>query len=444
MKKWVVALICVCAAGAGAWLFLRGDGSGPSETGYQQKTVPVRRGTVRKTVPTTGYVVPEREVEIKCKASGEIIRLPFDISDTVKKGELLLELDPRDEEFNVQERKSSLKAAQARLEQAKINLAITEKSLVTDGKKAEAELKNAKAASEDAALKAERAKTLLEKKIGSREEYETAATAAVRASAELENARVRMEELKVQELNVGLKKCDVTLRQEEVVSAGIALQQAEDRLAETKILSPMDGVIGSRNVQTGQIIASAISNVGGGTAVMTLIDAGRMYVYASVDESDIGNIRTEQRARITVDAHPDTGFMGKVVCIGTKGTNVSNVITYEVRIEVIRGDISLLKPEMSADIEITIAHKADVLIVPVQALFKSKGETCVLVPSEGKDPEPHAVTAGVQDDEHAEITEGVSEGDTVIADAQQVSGKWKKDSRRRRPGLIPGIPGRRR
>lgn len=448
MKKWTVVILIVCGAGAGMWLCMRKNASEVQSVPGKQETVQVSRGTVGKTVSTSGYVVANREVEIKCKASGEIVSLPFDISDAVKKSDLLLELDPRDEEFNVQERKSSLKAAMARLEQAKINLAMTEKSLAADRKKAEALLRTAKAAADDAASKAKRAYNLWQKKIGSREEHETASTASVRASAELESAQVRMEELDVLELEVRLKKHDVTLRKEDVESARIALQQAEDRLAETKIRSPMNGVVAALNVQKGQIIASAISNVGGGTAVMALIDPSRMYVYASVDESDIGSILKGQTARITVDAHPDTRFRGKVVRIGAKGKNVSNVITYEVRIEVTGGDISLLKPEMSADIEIIIAHRPDVLVVPVQAVFRRRGEAFVFVASEGNTPKLHPVTAGVQDDEYAEITEGLSEGDTVVANVQQVSGKWKKEGssrrdRRRPPGFMPGMRRRR-
>jgi RND family efflux transporter MFP subunit len=450
MKKiLIIVLIVIAVIAAGIFIFLKYRKTDTPQKKTVSDTFTVKKGDIFQKITTTGYAVANQEVEIKCKASGEAVKAPFDISDTVKKGDLLLELDPQDEELNVKQKEVSLKAAQTRLEQAKLNLQIAEQDLITEKKKAEANLKSAEAAAKDASAKADRIKQLWEKKLVSQEEYETAATSSVKARTDLENARIRIEELKTLEYTVALKRQALEQIKAEIETNNIALQEAKDRLEDTRVYSPMDGVISERNIQIGQIIASAISNVGGGTAVFTLMDLSRMYIYAAVDESDIGKVRLDQRAEITVDAHPGRVFTGTVVRIGTKGKNVSNVITYEVRIEVKRGNIRLLKPEMSADVNIIIAQKEDVLIVPVTAVKKRRDKGVVMMHKPEGKPEPRPVETGVQDMDHIEIISGLAEGDVIKAKVEQTSSKWKKDREgntndRRRRGFIPGARGPRR
>src|SRR5439155_4332181 len=110
----------------------------------------------------------------------------------------------------------------------------------------------------------------------------------------------------------------------------VALANARQQRDYTTVTAPMDGVVSALNVQIGVIIASGITNVAGGTTIMTLSDLSHVFVLASVDESDIGTIVVDQPAIITVDAYPGRQFKGKVVRIATKGVNVTNVVTFEV------------------------------------------------------------------------------------------------------------------
>ncbi|MCX6999121.1 MAG: efflux RND transporter periplasmic adaptor subunit [Candidatus Sumerlaeota bacterium] len=276
-------------------------------------------------------IVPNLDVDIKCKASGQIVELPYDISDEVGSGTLILEIDPIDMARYAKQSGVKLAASQFRLIQARLNLKVAEQNLVTQRMKVDASLKSAQASYDDTKSKAERMKQLFEKKLASREDFDTAQTTAVQAQSDLENAHASSEDLKTQEISLDLKRQDISLAENQVESDKINEDLAEQQLKDTKVFSPIDGVVSARTVQVGQIISSGISNVGGGTTVLTLSDLSRIYVLASVDESDIGKVDEEQDVLITADAYPEKFFSGKVVRIATKGVNASNVVTFGSR-----------------------------------------------------------------------------------------------------------------
>ncbi len=260
-KALLAVLVVVVVLLAGGLWISRGRGESKNPTS-QPTTAKVARGDVRLAVACTGRVVANLDVDIKCKASGEVIKLPFDISDKVKKGDLLLELDPVDEQRVLHQAEVALSASQARLAIAKQNLAIAESSLATTSKRTEADLQSAQASATDTRAKADRMKQLLAKQLCSQEECDTAETAAVQAAGNLITAQVAMDELKTQEEALELKRQDIVLAQTQVESDTVTKTQAEDRLTDTKVVAPMDGVVVARNVQIGQIIASGVSNVG--------------------------------------------------------------------------------------------------------------------------------------------------------------------------------------
>ena len=430
MKKVFIFLTLSAMIITGGYFWATKGTNVKSET-PQWSTVRVEKGSIRATVSCTGQVVSNLDVEIKCKASGEVIKLPFDISDQVKKADLLLELDPVDEKRKVKQAKISLASSQARLMQSKVNLQIAQKGLVIERKSAEAALKSAKASAKDARSKAERIKKLFEKKIASQENKETAETAAIQAEVDLENARIRMEQLAIKEHELENRRQDVRLAKAQIETNKINLSLAEQRLKDTKVFSPIDGVVSERNVQSGQIISSGISNVGGGTRVMVLSDLTRLFILASVDESDIGKVELGQKVIITADAFPGRRFSGKIERIATKGVNVSNVVTFEVKIEVQGRDKLLLKPEMTANVEIIVVEKEGVLMVPSEAVLQEKGEHFVRVKKDDGILEERPVQAGISDGVVIEITSGLNQGDTVAYRKGEARSRWRTDQSRR-------------
>jgi HlyD family secretion protein len=423
MKK-IIVLVVVVAVAAGGVYYWKYRQAALENSAAEVTTAKVKRGPIVQAVSTTGRVVANLDVEIKCKASGQIVSLPFDVSDPVKKGDLLLELDPVDEQRAERQSEVALSASEARLAQAKQNLEIAQRNLATEKKRAQAALDAAQARQQDASAKCERLAQLLDKKLASQEEFETAKTSLAQAAADLENSRVRMEELETQEAALELKRQDVSLAEAEVESDKIALSIAQQRLRDTQVYAPIDGVVAIRNVQIGQIISSGISNVGGGTTVMVLSDLSRIFALATVDESDIGAVKLGQNVRVTVDAFPRIRFEGEVKRISTRGVSASSVVTFEVKIEVLGDGKTLLKPEMTANVEITIAEERNALQIPADAVFRKEGKSKVLVNKPDGTSEERVVEVGITDGASTQILKGLDEGDTVTIKKNAAESRW--------------------
>ncbi|MDP2267993.1 MAG: efflux RND transporter periplasmic adaptor subunit, partial [Deltaproteobacteria bacterium] len=302
MKKLVVAIVAaaVIVGGYYAW----SSYNKPKAPKEVITTGEVERGPLRMLVSSTGKVVSNLDVDIKCKASGEIIALPRDVSDAVRKGELLIQLDPAEMQRLVDQAQASLAASQARLINAKESLAVAQQNLQTDRRRSGSALKAAQANAEDAQTKADRLQDLLAKKLASQEEYDTAQTAKIQAIATLDQARVKIEELQTQERAHEQLRQQIRIAEAQVKNDLTALDLARERLNDTKVYSPINGVVTARNVQIGQIISSGISNVGGGTTALTVSDLTRIFSLAAVDEADIGKVSVGLPAEITVDAFP--------------------------------------------------------------------------------------------------------------------------------------------
>lgn len=446
-RKILIAAVLLAATAGGGYYFWRTKAAAGAAQAADVSQATVERGPFRVAVVASGRVVPNLEVEIKAKASGQIVKLPKDVSHKVKAGDLLVELDPVDEERSVKQAKAALEGSQARLVQAESNLVLAGRNLATSRKEAQANLLSAEVREKETISKAEREKELLERKLSSPEAYEAARTAAAQAQAELARARVRVEVLDTEELALELRRQDVRLAKADVERDEIALAMAERRLAETKVVAPIDGVVSVRTVQVGQIISSAVSNVGGGTPMLSIADLSRVFVLASVDESEIGKVEVGQPAVVTFDARPGVRLEGEVALIATKGTVVSNVVTFEVKVEVLDRRKTLLKPEMTAQVEIVIDEKEDALTVPADAVVRrGRGKTIVRVPKAGGGEEEKEVEVGMSDGLRTEILEGLAAGDKVVVKKDEADSRWRGGGQRGGPGGqqrlgFPGGPG---
>jgi RND family efflux transporter MFP subunit len=414
MKKTIALVLMVALIAGGTFWWWSRKSADDAKLKEAPKTATVERGPVRLVVSSSGRIVSNLDVEIKCKASGEIVRLPRDVSDPVRRGDLLLELNPLEMQRQVNQSQASLAASAAKLVNARENLIIAQQNLATDRLRYAASLKAAEAKAADSQARAGRVKELLDQRLASLEEYDSARTVAVQAASDLDLAKVRNEELKTQEHALELSRQQIRIAEAQVESDRIALDLAQERLADTRVTSPIDGVLTARNVQIGQIISSGISNVGGGTTAMTVSDLSHIFVLAAVDEADIGKVAVEQPVEITVDAFPGKRFEGRVVRIATRGVNSSNVITFEVKIEVSSREKELLRPEMTANVDIIAAARDNVLSVPAESIVRRQGKPHVtLVGSDGaQDDRP--VETGISDGQKTEVISGISEGQTVV------------------------------
>jgi len=259
---------------------------------------------MRITAEATGQVEPVRQVEVKSKASGEILRLHADIGDRVDPGTLLAEIDPRDVQNAFDQAEADLEVAQARVDISQAQL--------------------------------ERSTELLDAGVITQQEFE---------SQRLDYANSR----------AGLVKAQTNL------------ELAQLRLSDVTIRAPISGTILTRNVEEGTVIQSASSNVSGGSILFVMANLDEMQVRTLVDETDMGDIKAGLTASVQVEAFPGRTFDGVVEKIEPQATVQQNVTMFPVIVRLDNRD-GLLKPGMNAEVETLLVERPDVLVVPNNAV----------------------------------------------------------------------------
>jgi HlyD family secretion protein len=269
-------------------------------------TATVRRGNLVIRAEATGTVEPVRKVDVKSKASGEIVRLHADVGDQVTRGTLLAEIDPRDVRNNFNQVRANLEVARARFEIASAQL--------------------------------ERSTQLLAADVITQQEHE--------------NARL-----------------DYTNAQAELVRAQTNFELAQLQLNDVSIRAPMDGTIIQKNVEEGVVIQSASQNVSGGTTLFVMADLSAMQVRALVDETDMGMLEPGLPATITVDAFRDRSFQGFIEKIEPQAVIDDNVTMFPVIVS-LDNSSGLLRPGMNAEVVVRINEARGVLLVQNNAIVQ--------------------------------------------------------------------------
>jgi HlyD family secretion protein len=337
----------------------------------------VERGPITASVTATGTVNPVSSVQVGTYVSGPIQAIQADYNTPVRRGQLLARIDPRPFQVKVDAAAAELANSRAQLEKSK----------------ADAELK---------AITLRRTREL--------------GRQGIVAASELDLAESQDQQARAQ----------VALGDAEVVSAEARLREAQVSLAYTDIVSPVDGVVVSRNVSVGQTVAATFQTP---TLFLVAGDLTRMQVNASVSESDIGGVTAGQDATFSVDAYPTETFRGRVEQVRNAPLTVQNVVTYEVVITADNTDLRL-KPGMTANVTITTASRADALRVATSALrFRppvgTDGAASATAAAPASGPRVWMrdargalsavpVSTGIADDRFTEIVSGVREGDKVV------------------------------
>jgi len=276
----------------------------------EQSTAPiydsaaVERASISVSVVSSGVVEPLAIVEVKSKASGEVLELFVETGDYVEQGELLVRIDPR--------------TVSNRLAQA------------------EAAFKAAKSRRQISGSQMERAERLVKNGTVTEADYEQAAL-------ELANAEAQ------------------------VVSTEVDVENARIAVDDTEIRAPVTGTVIMKPVEKGQVISSPTQDFAGGTLLMSMADLSAVRIRALIDEMDIGKVRAGMQAEITVAAYPNQPFGGEVVKIEPQAVVEQNVTMFAVLISISNPE-GLLMPGMNAEVEVSIAARQNVLTVPVMAL----------------------------------------------------------------------------
>lgn len=380
MKRAIGIAVVVLGLGALAWVFWP-EGDPPPNAGAT--TAKIRRGNIVVDVSASGLVEANVQVDVKSRASGVVAELPVRPGDHVDAGQLLVKLDPTDEERGVREAEVAEVSARARLAQAQAGLAA------------------ARADSGQAAEKAARRAEALSKGLVSSEDEATARGSALVAAQQ-----------------VTLRQAEIRAARAELERASLAIAEAHRRLDETVIRAPMSGTVLAVAVQQGATVSSGTTTVGGGTSLLTLADLSKLRVIAKIDEAQVGQVKSGQVAKLRVDAFPDRAFTGSVERVHPLGTTVSNVVTFDVEVAVTDPNASMLMPGMTADVEIEAARENDVLLLPLAALRSERRERFVLLASGERRP----VRTGATDGIDVVVVEGLAEGQEVLVAGRPAAG----------------------
>jgi len=311
MKRLLIGVAVVAiAAGGGIWYWARGANGAAAF-----RLAKVERGDLLVTVTATGTVQPVTQVQVGTQVSGTIQRLFVDFNARVKENELVAQIDPAPFQARVDQDQANLLRAQADVERVKANLVQAEKELARSKELAKRELISA---------------------------------------AELDAATAAYDSLVAQ-----IKVAEATVAQ-----SRSTLQISTVNLGYTKIKSPIDGLVISRNVDVGQTVAASLS----APTLFVIADSlKKIQVQASVAEADIGKIVSGQDVSFTVDAWREKPFSGKVSQIRLSPTTVQNVVTYTVLIDADNPEEKLL-PGMTASVAFQVARHTAVLKIPNAAL----------------------------------------------------------------------------
>ncbi|MBZ5515372.1 MAG: efflux RND transporter periplasmic adaptor subunit [Acidobacteriia bacterium] len=357
------------------------------------KLAKVERGDLARSVVATGKIEPLAKVEIKSKASGIVKQIFADYGDHVKEGQVLVELDKEELQARVRESRANLLAAQASSEAAQATY---------ERNKVEAE------GPDIPFLKAEmdRARQLHAEGLVAKPIIENAEKAY----------QIALNKQMAAQRTVAVSRADISRAKAQVAQAQASLESAEEDLRNSTIVSPMDGLVLSRNVEIGDAVSSILILGSQATLVMTLGDVSEVYVKGKVDEADISKVYLGQPARIVVESLKDKKFEGKVTKISPMGVEKENVTTFEVKVS-IHNPSGELKANMSANAEIILEEKHNILMIPEAATIYDKDrKTFLEVPDPKAEKGRRKLSAklGISNGVKTELLEGLKEGDQVI------------------------------
>jgi len=350
-------------------------------------------GDIARSVVATGKVEPITKVEVKSKASGIVTRLDTDINAHVVKGQVLAQLDQQEILDQVAAQKATLAASES-------NARAAAAAIEFDRVSAEAPDLPMYQHTYTRALEMSKDGVVSQQALDdAQQKYLAAANIRDKAVSQItvDNSKLRQAEA-------------------QVAQAQASLKQLEDQLSYTTIVSPMDGIILSRDVEIGDAVSSILVLGSTATLVMTIGDTHQVYVQGKVDESGIGQVYMGQPARIKVESFKDKTFEGKVTRIAPLGVEKDNVTTFEVRVS-IDNPGGELKANMTANAEILLEEHKHVLTVPEQSVLYDKDRSAsVEIPdsSQKSGRKKIPIKVGISNGTKVEVLAGLKAGDTVI------------------------------
>lgn len=355
-KKYLLKLMIIAVVlMSGGFLLYRMFPRNNSDPKF--RTLKVERGEIRHAVTATGTINPVITVLVGSQVSGTIKALYADFNSQVKQGQVIAQIDPAIFDAQVQQGRANVVNSQANLLNAQASLKNNEANVVNF----KANLVKAEVAVADTRRTLDRNAELMKRNVIAQSTLDTAQANYDSAVAQKESAEAQVETAKSQ---IDSARAQIESAKAQIDQARASLRASETNLDYTTIRSPVNGTVISRNVDVGQTVAASLQAP---TLFTIAKDLTAMQVDTNVSEADVGRVEVDQEATFTVDAYPERTFRGRVSEVRNAPTTIQNVVTYDVVIQVGNKDFKL-KPGMTANVSVLIAHKEGVLKLPNAAL----------------------------------------------------------------------------
>ncbi len=361
MRKGLIATgVLVIAAGATAVLYSKSNSS--KTNGF--KTVPVARGSVVEKALAIGAIRPKREIAVKSKISG-IVKTSFrEIGDKVRPGDPLFEILPDPTPMELTEARREVEIARNVFDQAQ--------------------------------KKYDRSRTLKDQGIVATQDWD-------QAEKDIQDAQIRLELASDERLAL-------------IEKGRVKGSRQGDRLAvESIIRAPIAGTVLELLVNEGDPVVP-LTSYQAGTALTNLADMNTLVFKGTVDEIDVGKLHEGMPAHIKIGALPDAKVEGKIYKISPKSKTAEGATLFDVEIELLPAKEVVLRAGYSANAEIAVREKHDVLLVPERLVTFADGKATVELPgaTEKAEPTKKEVKVGLSDGMNVEVAEGLKEKDLVV------------------------------
>ncbi len=391
MKKAIIIIVCILAVLVVGY-FVVGSVFGGEDEGIRVEVMEATTMDVIETVSATGKIKPEIEVSISPEVPGEITELPIKEGQAVKKGDVLVKINPDLLQSSVSRSRAGLANAQASLQQSKATLA-------------------------EAKANYQRSQTLFEKGVISQSDFDTSTASFERAKAQERSAFYSVQ------------------------SAGATVNESTDNLGRTTIFAPMSGTVSLLAVELGERVVGTQQMAG--TELLRVADLSSMEVEVDVNENDIVKIEVGDKAIVEVDAYLKKKFQGQVTEIANTASgqlSADQVTNFKVKVRILPDsytdltegkseNYSPFKPGMTATVDIITNERNQAIAVPISSIVIKSDTTdsikrrdvtvdtkkfeCVYVESNGE-AKLRVVKTGIQDNENIVILSGLEKGDVVI------------------------------
>jgi len=430
--RWTIGLLALASVGAlSAWWTLKGKADGASKADL----VTAERQDLEILVSETGVLQPLTKAEIKSRIAGQVARILVEAGHRVKPGQPLIQLETTDLERGLAQARADRDVARARWQ------VLTTGARLEDRAIAEAEVHSAEAQLHRTEAEFRRAREASGTGTVTPRELNQAEGEFLAARAALAGSKARLAKI-----TSGARREEVAEARALLDKAAVALKAAEDQLAYATIRAPIGGTILRRGIEVGEMVSPGVSATAQGTSILTIGNLDRLIVQSQLNQIDVGQVRVGQTVIVRVDSAPGRLFHGRVSKVAPAGEapKDANTTLQSFPIETLVEDVDggVLKPGMSADLDIQITTRKQVVALPVEAVTRLKGDMAtvqivVSMPekrtrskpkkeghrekegsvtprgSGGKDGDRRKVRLGLSTDSLVEIVSGLKPGEQV-------------------------------